>query len=77
MAISTFTVNYLLRFEDFLKKFLNSAALNDTHSNLLSESLRYSLSNPGKRLRPLLVYVTGHAFKVPLALVGALLVFKL
>jgi geranylgeranyl diphosphate synthase type II len=37
----------------------------------LHEAMRYSVLNGGKRLRPLLVYVTGQAFGAPLAALDA------
>ncbi len=65
MAVLSPLQHYLLRFEEFLTKFLNNALIH-SHSTLLKESVRYSVLNAGKRLRPLLVYVTGKALGVPL-----------
>ena len=35
------------------------------NSNLIDESIAYALSNPGKRVRPILIYLVGDALKIP------------
>ena len=35
------------------------------NSNQIDESIAYALSNPGKRVRPLLVYLVGDALNIP------------
>lgn len=47
--------------EDFLDKVLPSI----TNGRRLSEAMRYSVLNQGKRIRPLLVYATGYTLGVP------------
>ncbi len=46
----------LSRIEDFLKDLLS-----ETPCTRLQEAMRYAVLNGGKRLRPLLVYITGEA----------------
>ena len=35
------------------------------NSNQIDESIAYALSNPGKRVRPILIYLVGDALKIP------------
>lgn len=54
------------RIEKFLASLLPSAAVPYPDSTRLSEAIRYSVFNGGKRIRPLLVYATGEALGSPL-----------
>jgi farnesyl diphosphate synthase len=51
------------RLEQFLNKFIYSKSLSPS---LLERAIHYSVFNGGKRLRPILVYMTGEALGVPL-----------
>jgi farnesyl diphosphate synthase len=55
---------YRLRIERELERCL---PLTDTATARLLEAMRYSVLGGGKRLRPVLVYLTGEAFGAPLA----------
>ena len=46
------------RVNDKLNSLLNN-------SNQIDESITYALSNPGKRVRPILIYLVGDALKIP------------
>ena len=48
--------------QDRVNNKLNSLLKN---SNQINESIAYALSNPGKRVRPILIYLVGDALKIP------------
>lgn len=48
--------------QDRVNNKLNSLLNN---SNQIDESIAYALSNPGKRVRPILIYLVGDALKIP------------
>lgn len=48
--------------QDRVNNKLNSLLNN---SNQINESIAYALSNPGKRVRPILIYLVGDALKIP------------
>ena len=48
--------------QDRVNNQLNSLLNN---SNQINESIAYALSNPGKRVRPILIYLVGDALKIP------------
>lgn len=48
--------------QDRVNNQLNSLLNN---SNQINDSIAYALSNPGKRVRPILIYLVGDALKIP------------
>ena len=48
--------------QDRVNNKLNSLLNN---SNQINKSIAYALSNPGKRVRPILIYLVGDALKIP------------
>ena len=48
--------------QDRVNNKLNSLLSN---SNQIDKSIAYALSNPGKRVRPILIYLVGDALKIP------------
>ena len=48
--------------QDRVNNNLNSLLNN---SNQINKSIAYALSNPGKRVRPILIYLVGDALKIP------------
>ena len=48
--------------QDRVNNKLNSLLNN---SNQINDSIAYALSNPGKRVRPILIYLVGDALKIP------------
>ena len=48
--------------QDRVNNQLNSLLNN---SNQINKSIAYALSNPGKRVRPILIYLVGDALKIP------------
>lgn len=44
-----------------IEKYLSQCLTSDNNANPILEAMRYSVLNGGKRLRPLLVYLTGEA----------------
>lgn len=52
------------RLEQFLNKFIFCGS--SSFSSSLEQAIHYSVFNGGKRLRPILVYITGEALGVPL-----------
>ena len=52
-----------IRFENYLDDILPN---DNTLPKILHKALRYSCLNGGKRIRPLLVYITGHALNIDL-----------
>lgn len=62
MDFATYTLNRTKRLEDYLDLRLPP----ESNANSLNKAMRYAVLNGGKRLRPLLVYITGEALGVPL-----------
>src|SRR5688572_17978906 len=63
MKLADFTTLTLGRLDPFFKQYL----VDSPHSSeKLNEAIAYSVLNGGKRIRPLLVYLTGHAFHASL-----------
>jgi farnesyl diphosphate synthase len=62
--------NYLSRIEQFLDNLLSKNPF-DTYNTRLLDAVRYSVLKGGKRIRPILVYSVGEAFKTPLELLDA------
>jgi len=54
--------NFEVTLQNRLNKKLNSLLKN---KNIIEESISYALSNPGKRVRPLLIYLVGNALNIP------------
>ena len=54
--------NFEVTLQNRLNKKLNSLLKN---KNIIEESISYALSNPGKRVRPLLIYLVGDALNIP------------
>jgi len=54
--------NFEASLQDRVNTKLNYLANN---SNQIDESIAYALSNPGKRVRPILIYLVGDALKIP------------
>ena len=53
-------------FEASLQDRINNKLISiSNNSNQIDESIAYALSNPGKRVRPLLVYLVGDALDIP------------
>lgn len=53
-------------FEASLQDRINNKLISISNdSNQIDESIAYALSNPGKRVRPLLVYLVGDALNIP------------
>ena len=53
-------------FEASLQDRINNKLISiSNNSNQVDESIAYALSNPGKRVRPLLVYLVGDALNIP------------
>ena len=53
-------------FEASLQDRINNKLISiSNNSNQIDESIAYALSNPGKRVRPLLVYLVGDALNIP------------
>ena len=51
-------------FESLLQERVNNEISKYViNTNEIDESMRYALSNPGKRVRPLLSYLVGDVFK--------------
>lgn len=61
MTLHTLMTNYQQRVDTKLDLYLPSAKI---HPHRLHEAMRYSIFNGGKRIRPLLVYLTGKALNV-------------
>jgi len=63
MKLADFTTLALGRLDPLFKQYL----IGSSHSSeKLNEAIAYSVLNGGKRIRPLLVYLTGHAFNASL-----------
>lgn len=62
MNLETYFTQYRTRVDNALGEWLPS---DQTHPAHLHEAMRYSTFNGGKRVRPLLVYLTGEAINVP------------
>lgn len=60
---SALLLNIHTRIEETLSLYLDSMT---PVASKLSHAMRYAVMSPAKRLRPLLVYLTGHAFNAPL-----------
>jgi farnesyl diphosphate synthase len=60
MTFQEFSQTYRLRVETQLEQSLPAAT---TEPQRLHQAMRYSVLNPGKRMRPLLVYATGLMFQ--------------
>ena len=54
--------NFEVSLQNRLNQKLNSLLKN---KNVIEESISYALSNPGKRVRPLLIYLVGNALNIP------------
>ena len=54
--------NFEVSLQNRLNQKLNSLLKN---KNIIEESISYALSNPGKRVRPLLIYLVGDALNIP------------
>ena len=54
--------NFEVSLQNRLNQKLNSLLKN---INIIEESISYALSNPGKRVRPLLIYLVGDALNIP------------
>ena len=61
MTLHTLMTNYQQRVDTKLDLYLPSTKI---HPHRLHEAMRYSIFNGGKRIRPLLVYLTGKALNV-------------
>ncbi|MCO7226684.1 (2E,6E)-farnesyl diphosphate synthase [Pleionea sp. CnH1-48] len=59
MSFESFKSEFRTRIEQCLESHLPAATITPTR---LHEAMRYAALNPGKRLRPLLTYATGHIF---------------
>lgn len=62
MDFTAYTLNRTKRLEAYLDLHLPP----ETNANPLNTAMRYAVLNGGKRLRPLLVYMTGEALGAPL-----------
>ncbi len=62
MALHTFLATCQARLEDTLSRWLPAA---DTQPDALHQAMRYAVLDGGKRIRPGLVYASGHALSVP------------
>ncbi len=63
MSLKPLTITYQQRVENALDKWLPATNINPTK---LHKAMRYAVYNGGKRIRPILVYLTGTALKVKL-----------
>lgn len=63
MNLTDFTTLTLGRLDPLFKYYLVDSS---PSSKKLNEAMAYSVLNSGKRIRPLLVYLTGHAFNASL-----------
>ncbi len=68
MTYATQADTYVARIESVLDQHLPAA---DVAPRRLHEAMRYSTLGGGKRIRPLLVYLTGEALEVPVAMLDA------
>ena len=60
------TIHNQKGFEASLQDRINNKLISiSNNSNQIDESITYALSNPGKRVRPLLVYLVGDALNIP------------
>jgi len=60
------TIHNQKDFEASLQDRINNKLISiSNNSNQIDESIAYALSNPGKRVRPLLVYLVGDALNIP------------
>jgi geranylgeranyl diphosphate synthase type II len=57
-----FYENYVNEFESYVKKYADSL---QTRPNILGESMRYSLLNGGKRVRPVLMLACADVLQLP------------
>ena len=57
-----FYENYVNEFETYVKKYTDGL---QTRPNVLGESMRYSLLNGGKRVRPVLMLACADVLKLP------------
>ncbi len=64
MSFEQFNQHFRHRIEQKLPSYLPDEHLEPIR---LHQAMRYSVLNPGKRLRPLLVYATGHIFEAELS----------
>jgi farnesyl diphosphate synthase len=62
MIIHAYIQECLDRIDSVLAQYLPDTKATPTH---LHEAMRYAVLNGGKRLRPLLVYATGYALRIP------------
>lgn len=63
MIIHAYIQECLDRIDTVLAQYLPDPKATPTH---LHEAMRYAVLNGGKRLRPLLVYATGYALRIPM-----------
>lgn len=68
MQLKTLMTEYQQRVEMKLEKFLPKSTIQPPR---LHEAMRYAVLGGGKRVRPLLVYLTGQALNTPVALLDA------